>query len=94
MNNIEISPNIKSIRERIDTNGNVINPRTRQIITPNIEERVSPEDMIPKAKINTPTETPATTSMQDKINQMVEAKIKERIDAIVAQRVEEALSKL
>lgn len=93
MNNIEISPNIKIKRERIDTFGNVINPHTRQIITPNIEEKVSPEDMIPKARIETPTSN-SNNSMADKINKMVEEKINEKINAIVAQRVEEALSKL
>ena len=42
MGNVFISPNLKKTSERIDPNGNVINPKTKQIITPVVEEYVPP----------------------------------------------------
>lgn len=32
--NVVISPNIKKVSERLDKNGNVIDPRTKQVIAP------------------------------------------------------------
>lgn len=46
--NVVISPNIKRVSERIDTQGNVINPATKQVIIPNVVETVNQEDMQPK----------------------------------------------
>lgn len=84
MGNVYIDPNLRKTSERIDPNGNIINPRTKEIITPIIEEYVEPTEAPKEVK----------HSMSDKINAMVETKIKEKIDAIVAQRVEEALKNL
>lgn len=44
MNTI-ISPNIKKTSERIDPQGNIINPRTKEIIAPNTQEYIpTPEE--------------------------------------------------
>ena len=93
--NVIISPSIKRVSERIDTSGNIINARTKEIIKPNTIETVSPEDMKPKVA-QEPLEVKDTKidSMSDKINKMVEAKIAEKIDAIVAERVAKALENL
>jgi len=40
MSNVVISPNIKKVSERIDPYGNVINPRTKEIIVENKPEEV------------------------------------------------------
>ena len=40
MGNVVISPNIKKTSERIDPQGNIINPRTKQIIQQNTLEYV------------------------------------------------------
>ncbi len=44
MNTI-ISPNIKKTSERIDPQGNIINPKTKEIIRPNTQEYIpTPEE--------------------------------------------------
>lgn len=87
MNTI-ISSNLKRTSERIDPAGNVINPRTKQIVKP-IEAEYVPPVVTPEVKQETPMNT-----MSEKINKMVEEKVKEKIDAIVEQRVAEALKNL
>lgn len=47
MGKVVISPNIIKTSERIDMNGNVINPRTKQIITPR-EVEISPIPPLPE----------------------------------------------
>lgn len=86
MGNTIISSNIKRESVRIDPAGNVINPRTKQIIKP-----AEPEYVPPITKVE---EVKPINNMSDKINKMVEAKIAEKIDAIVAERVNEALKNL
>lgn len=88
MGNVVISPNIKRQSERIDPAGNIINSKTKEVIKPIEPEYIAP---VVEPKVEVKQET---NSMSEKINKMVEAKIAEKIDAIVAQRVEEALSKL
>ena len=85
-----ISPNIKKTSERIDTAGNVINPKTKEIIQKNEPEFIPPIIQTKEEDIKIVKQD----SMSDKINKMVEAKIAEKIDAIVAQRVNEALKNL
>ena len=46
MGKVFISPNLKRTSERIDPNGNVINPATKQIIIPKEEEYVPPSTPI------------------------------------------------
>lgn len=90
--NVVISPNIKKESVRIDTSGNIINPRTKEVLQSNAPEYVPTMQEI-NANI-AKQDAPKTDSMSDKINAMVEAKIAEKIDAIVAKRVEEALKNL
>ncbi|MBP7540373.1 MAG: hypothetical protein KA802_10545 [Saprospiraceae bacterium] len=53
MGNVFIDQNLKKVSERIDPQGNVINPRTKQIIQPVIEEYIEPT--VPQ---NTPPNAP------------------------------------
>lgn len=70
----------------IDPAGNIINPRTKQVIQPVEEEYVPPvQNAIPT--VQAPVQVPAPTS---KIDEMINRKIEE----IVAKKIEEALSKL
>jgi len=77
---VVISPNIKKESVRIDPSGNIINPKTRQIIQP-----VEPEEMQSEV-IPTPI-MPAKTS---KIDEMISRKIEE----IINRKITEALEKL
>lgn len=86
-----ISPNIRKQSDRIDPTGNVINARTKQIIKPVEPEYVAP--VINTVIEDIKNETPIST-MSEKINKMVEAKIAEKIDAIVEQRVNDALKNI
>ncbi len=93
MGNVVISPNIKKESVRIDPQGNIIDPRTKQVKDLGINEIevVTPQDMIPKVVTHeTPTEIPKTSKMDEMINKLVEKKVEE----MVAKKVEEALSKL
>ena len=67
MGNVFISPNLKKTSERIDPSGNIINPRTKEIIKPVIEEYVPPVDNTP---LNAP-EAPTTSvkSIQEQIDE-------------------------
>jgi hypothetical protein len=88
MGNVIVSPNIKKQSDRIDPAGNIINPKTRQVIQP-----VEPEYVPPAVPITAEVKK-ETPNMSEKINKMVEAKIAEKIDAIVEQRVADALKNL
>ncbi len=70
-----ISPNIKKVSERIDPQGNVIDPRTKQIIQKNEQDyvpspeqlaQVSPEATKPSVSVVTQQDTPK--SIQEEIN--------------------------
>jgi len=82
-----ISPNIKKVSERIDTSGNVIDPRTKQVVIPNVVEVINPEDMIPKVVSQ---ETIPEVKSTSKIDEMISKKIEE----IINKKIEEALGKL
>jgi len=95
-----ISPNIKRVSERIDTSGNIINARTKEIIKPNTIETVSPEDMKPKVSQET-IDTSGTDSIPpfikkstSKIDEMINNLVAKKVEEMVAQKVEEALKNL
>lgn len=88
-----ISNNIKKTSERIDPEGNIINPKTKQIIQPNIVEEAQPTPVSQNLTVEA-TETPKPSNLSSKINDLVEAKIKARIDEIVEQRVNDALKNI
>lgn len=63
--NVVVSPNIKRTSERIDPAGNVINPRTRQIVQP-VEQPYIPPPEAPQAPtpIVIPQSSPLTIQQQ------------------------------
>jgi hypothetical protein len=89
MGNVVISGNIKRTSERIDPSGNVINPRTRQIIKPVEPEYIPPAQPIPENLIPSFQEV-KTSKIDEMINNLVEKKVAE----IVTRKVEEALKNL
>lgn len=46
MGNVYIDPNLRKESNRIDPDGNIINPRTKQVIQPVIQEYVEPENVV------------------------------------------------
>ena len=89
MGNTIIAPNIKKITERIDTFGNVIDPRTKQVIIPVEKSYVpTPEELshTPTPQITDPVETPKTSKIDDMISK--------KIEEIINRKIEEALSKI
>ncbi len=87
MGNVIISPNVKRTSERIDPGGNVIDPRTKQIIQPVVPEYVPPvADEVPLQDLPTSTATPSISKIDEMINK--------KIEDMVARKIEEAFSKL
>ena len=84
MGNVIISPNIRKTSERIDPSGNIINPRTKQVIQHAEPEYAPPvvETVIEEVKKETPK-----SKIDDIINNLVNKKVEE----LVAKKVEEAL---
>lgn len=74
-----ISPNIKKTSERIDTNGNIINPNTKEII-----RQTEPDYNIPSQIQAEPSKT------SSKIDEMISKKIEQ----IISKKIEEALKNL
>ena len=83
--NVIISPNIKKESVRINPAGDIINAKTKQVITPVEPEFVPPN--IPT--LDTIIEKPVS-KIDDMINKLVEKKIEE----IISKKIEEALNKL
>ncbi len=81
MGGVIVSPNIKRVSERIDPAGNVINPRTKQIIQPVQSEYV-------------PSAVQAPEPIQEKIGSKIDEMINKKIEELIAKKIEEALSKL
>lgn len=87
-NNTYISPNLKRTSERINTNGDVINPDTKQIIKPIEPEYIEP---VPQ-----PGDLVGTINNhgkeEDKIPVYVEKKTS-KIDEIISKKIEEIINK-
>lgn len=75
MGNVYIDPNAVKESVRIDPQGNIINPRTKEVIVPVIEEYVATE--APKASPE-PLQAPITSSLsiQEQIDQAKENLLK------------------
>lgn len=86
MGNVVISPNIKKESVRIDPAGNIINPRTKQIVEPVQQEYVAP--VVP---VTQPTES---VQIENKVGSKIDDMINKKIEELVAKKIEEALSKL
>lgn len=81
MGGVQISGNIKKESVRIDPSGNIINPRTREVIKPlepeyNAPLEVKSEKIEPKSKID------------EMINKLVEKKVAEIVEKKIAQALE------
>lgn len=57
--NTFISPNIKRTSERINPNGDVINPKTKQVISQNTQEHIPSQEEV-SATLPQATESPTT----------------------------------
>lgn len=73
MGGVIISPNIKKTSDRIDINGNIINPRTKEILVPK-EVEIQPVPPLPKTSpeaVTAPTAgLPAKDSGLDVLSQI------------------------
>ena len=67
--NVIIDPNIKKVSERINPNGDVINPRTKEIITPNLPEYVEPVQTLATVPQPAPQPVSTTLSIQQQIEE-------------------------
>ncbi len=67
MNNVVISPNPRKISERIDHNGNVINPITKEITQPIEQEYVAPVQPVQQPIQQSKAQT--TLSIQEQIEE-------------------------
>lgn len=91
MGNVYIDPNLRKESNRIDPDGNIINPRTKQVIQPVIEEYVEPTEVISEAPktLPQPLQAPITSSLsiQEQIDQAKEnlAKLQELKKLKIAQ---------
>lgn len=80
-----ISNNLKRTSERINTNWDVINPITKEVLQKKESEYIEPTIQ------PTVTEAPKQNS---KIDEMINNLVEKKINEMVAKKVEEALSKL
>lgn len=73
MGNVYIDPNLRKTSERIDPQGNIINPRTKQVIQPVEEDYIAPQEATSEAPktLPQPLQAPITSSLsiQDQIDQ-------------------------
>ena len=69
MGNVLISPNIKRERVRIDPQGNVINPKTKEIIEKKEEEYIEPSPQPQNSPITKENTKVADMSIQEQIEQ-------------------------
>lgn len=81
-----ISNNLKKTSERINTNWDVIDPRTKQVIQKKEPEFVEPT---PLPEVYAAPKIPITTPLS-KIDELISKKI----EAIINKKIEEALNKL
>lgn len=92
MGGVVVSQNIKRESVRIDPAGNIVNPRTKQIVTPVEAEQFSP------VKVETPVEIPTAeipaVKTPSKIDEMIDRLVEKKVEEMVAKKVEEALSNL
>lgn len=87
--NVVISPNIRKTSERIDPNGNIINPRTRKIIQENTPEYIpSPEEItksVQLEELKTTTRVPQTTTIAPELPNIQAEKPKDDAMSVLEQ---------
>lgn len=70
MGNVYIDPNLRKTSERIDPDGNIINPRTKQVIQPVIQDYQEPENVVVnQAPQKQETPISSSLSIQEQIDQ-------------------------
>lgn len=80
--NVVISPNIIKTKQRINMNGDVIDPKTKQVI----QSKEAP--YVP------PTDASSSTTKADALGDRISQIINEKVAKIVEQKIEEALKNL
>lgn len=70
MSQVILSPNVKKESVRIDTYGNIIDPKTGEILKANVPDYVPTKEEI-EAKINMPKEPPAVLPTAKSISEQI-----------------------
>lgn len=101
---VVISDNLKKESVQINMNGDEVIPFTKKVIKKNEASYVPTKEEIDRltgkknpesSKESTAQDKPKSdNSMAERINALVEAKIKEKVDKIVEERVNEALKNI
>lgn len=91
MGGVQLSPNIKKTSQRIDPNGNIIDPKTKQVLIPVEQDYVPPVQV--EKKPEPVAETPkANNPLADAIKAQVQKAVQEQIKNIdIAGMVAEAM---
>lgn len=100
MGNVVISPDIQKTSERINTNGDIINPRTKVVIKPNAPEYIPTPEEIAKAIAPKAPESP-TSNVNEKSSPMdIQAQIEQakanlaHLEDLKKQKIEEMKKEL
>lgn len=78
MGNVTISPNIKKESVRINTSGDVINPRTKEVVVENKPEYVPTPEEVSKTVAPAPVitkENPLATAIKAQVQKAVQEQI-------------------
>lgn len=102
MGNVILSPNMKKTRVQMDANGNLYDPKTKELIRANKDEPIGPPpDYIPHSKAERPVDAPPEIKAKDnpiadmikkQVQQAVLESIKEiDLKSIINQAIKDAL---
>lgn len=89
MGGVQISGNIKKESVRIDPSGNIINPKTREVI-----KKAEVDEIPPVINTTLPTGMPERMQPKSKIDEMINKLVEKKVEELVAKKVEEALKNL
>lgn len=92
MGGVIISPKMKRTKEMINTNGDVINPETKEIVQKNDPGYIPTKEEV-EAKINIPAEpvkVPDQVKALNPLAVMIKKQIQEQVAQMVKQAFEEA----
>lgn len=80
--NVIIANNIKKQSARIDVNGNEIDPRTKQVIKPNVPDSVLPPP-VSKVGSELPLYAPPTSTGSSDLDAKIEQKVEEYRQSLI-----------
>jgi hypothetical protein len=80
---VVISPNLRKELARIDVAGNIINPRTKEVV-----QEVEPEYVPPVIPVNPPVKP------ESSLSDVIEKKLNDKLEQLIEKRINEALEKL